>query len=107
MPKKKDLEQTKLEKKVAIAKEKLAMSQMRKALNMPVPKTDQEYRVIIKKEARAIPKELRQSILNELHNSKTIGEVQESCGVSMHCVLGVIELNMTITKYKRLNTKTV
>ena len=57
-----------------------------------------------KAEARALPKEKRQAILDAMNAGKTFGEMAEVFQVTQNALLGVYEINRIRTVYYHLPT---
>jgi hypothetical protein len=58
-------------------------------------------------QARTLPLETRQAMLDALHAGKTIGEVLKTFNVSLECVCGLIDMNIQRTTFRSLRRDTL
>ena len=111
----KDPEIAKLEKRAKAAREKLKTAKLYKEFGIePLPDfSTRAFKARIKKQARELPKEKRQQILDALHDAqsaqerfKTYKDIMDAFGVQFNDVLGVELLNTEIVRYTFLRTET-
>jgi phage-related protein len=65
------------------------------------------WREQCKHEARALPPEQRQQVLDEIVAGQSIGQTCDKHGLSLAAVCGVVELNIVSSEGLTLNTKSV
>lgn len=65
------------------------------------------WRAQCKHEAKALPPEQRQQVLDDIRAGRTIGETCDKHGLSLAAVCGVVELNIVSIEGLILNTKSV
>lgn len=108
MSKAKDPKIARLEKRAEKAKEALRLAKACKSYGWKMPPTTREYNNHIKKLAKALPKETRQKVLDAFHKGGTsLKALGEACGLTIHEVLGVIQINKKTIKYTMFNKETV
>lgn len=107
MPKK-DPKIEALERKVKKAKEELEYRKICKRRNLKPIETSREYTTRVKREAKALPKELRQKCLDTYRKGGlTLEQMATLCGVTIHQMVGVFLINRKRITYTILNEKTV
>jgi len=81
-------------------------NKIRKKMGLPPRKriTRATIRAEWKKQAKALPHELRQDILNMLRAGSTYGDIVELTSVDLETVLGVEDLNTAYIPYLRKET---
>lgn len=89
-------------RKMTLAEE----NKLRKKIGLPPTKriTRATIRAKWKNQAKALPHELRQDILNMLRAGSTYGDIVELTSVDLDTVLGVEELNTAYIPYLRKET---
>lgn len=107
MPKK-DPKIEALERKAKKAREEIKYRKICQKYNMKPLETSREYTTRVKREAKALPKELRQQCLDTYHKGGlTLEQMATLCGVTIHQMVGVYLINRKRITYTILNEKTV
>ncbi|CAK7025032.1 MAG: hypothetical protein DELT_02545 [Desulfovibrio sp.] len=113
MATKKDPEIAKLEKRAKVAREKVKIAKIHKELGLdpPMDFTTRGFKARIRKQARELPKETRQQVLDALNDRenpqfKTYNGIAEAFGLKFNDVLGVELLNTEVVRYTFLRTET-
>lgn len=108
MPPKKDPKIEALERKAKKAREEIKYRKICQKYNMKPLETSREYTTRVKREAKALPKELRQQCLDTYRKGGlTLEQMATLCGVTIHQMVGVYLINRKRVTYTTLNTETV
>lgn len=83
------------------------INKLAKKHGLPPLPTKQQYTAKIKREARALPKETRQAVLDMWHGGIKISDIKVQLCLTLDQVLGVIELNTVVHKWTTINKVTV
>ena len=107
MPKK-DTKIEALEQKIKKAREEILYRKSCKRLNIKPIETRRECEARMKREAKALPKELRQKCLDTYREGgRSLDEMAKICGVTVSQIAGVFLLNLKRVTYTILNEETV
>ena len=107
MPKK-DPKIEALERKVRKAKDEISYLKQCKKFNVKPVESRRECEARMKREAKALPKELRQKCLDTYREGgRSLDEMAKICGVTVSQIAGVFLLNLKRVTYTTLNTETV
>ena len=108
MPPKKDPKIEALERKAKKAREEIKYRKACQKYNLKPLETSREYTTRVKREAKSLPKELRQKCLDTWRNGGLpLEQMATLCGVTTHQMVGVFLINRKRITYTILNEKTV
>ena len=97
-----------LEQKIKKAREEISYRKSCKRFNIKPIETRRECEARMKREAKALPKELRQKCLDTYREGgRSLDEMAKICGVTVSQIAGVFLLNLKRVTYTTLNTETV
>ena len=113
MAKTKDPEIDKLEKRAKAAREKVKTAKLYNELGLdpPLDFSTRAFKARVRRQARELPKETRQKVLDALHDREnpqfeTYGGIMEAFGLTFNDILGVKLLNTEVVRYTFLRTET-
>lgn len=105
---KKDPKIEALEIKAKKTREEIKYRKACQKYNLKPLETSREYITRVKREAKALPKELRQKCLDTWRKGGlTLEQMATLCGVTSHQIIGVYLINRKRITYTILNEKTV
>ena len=97
-----------LEQKIKKAREEISYRKSCKRFNIKPIETRRECEARMKREAKALPKELRQKCLDTYREGgRSLDEMAKICGVTVSQIAGVFLLNLKRVTYTILNEETV
>jgi hypothetical protein len=106
--KEKDPQIARLERKAHKAEETLKLAKFCKKRGLPPLETRREHSARLRREAKELPKEKRQAVLDTFRRGGlTLGEMAHACDITIHQFVGVLMINTKTVTCKTLNEETV